>query len=157
MDCLHGNSRAVRGKCHTRIAELNSKEELPMNTRKFTVITGASSGIGYEVAKAFAARGKNLIVTARRRERLEILKKEVFAIDPKVDVVIREADLTQAQLHRPAAVPLLRHARCVHGGPHVQMVVHQSPQISLRFHIRWPTQQNRPFPLTSSCVSERSF
>jgi len=26
---------------------------------RYTVITGASSGIGYETAKAFAARGKN--------------------------------------------------------------------------------------------------
>lgn len=41
-------------------------EELQMgNVKKYTVITGASSGIGYETAKAFANRGKNLIVAAR--------------------------------------------------------------------------------------------
>ena len=34
-----------------------------MNTKKYTVVTRASSGIGYETAKVFAARGKNLIVT----------------------------------------------------------------------------------------------
>ena len=34
---------------------------------KYTVITGASSGIGYETAKAFAGRGKNLVIAARRR------------------------------------------------------------------------------------------
>ena len=65
-----------------------------MNTEKYTVITGASSGIGYETAKAFAARGKNLIVTARRRDRLEKLKKEISTIYPSVDVIIREADLS---------------------------------------------------------------
>lgn len=65
-----------------------------MNTEKYTVITGASSGIGYESAKAFAARGKNVIVTARRRDRLEKLKDEIAAIDPKVDILIREADLS---------------------------------------------------------------
>lgn len=44
---------------------------------QYTVITGASSGIGFETALAFAARGKNLIVTARRREQLEELKSEI--------------------------------------------------------------------------------
>lgn len=65
-----------------------------MNRKKYIVITGASSGIGYETAKAFAARGKNVVVTARRRDRLERLKKEIGAIAPTVDVVIREADLS---------------------------------------------------------------
>lgn len=65
-----------------------------MNTRKYVVITGASSGIGYETAKAFAARGKNVVVTARRRARLEKLEEEIHAIDLAVDVVIREADLS---------------------------------------------------------------
>lgn len=65
-----------------------------MNTTKYTVITGASSGIGYETAKAFAARGKNVIVTARRRERLEQLKVEIGEIAPSAEVVIREADLS---------------------------------------------------------------
>ena len=65
-----------------------------MDAKQYIVITGASSGIGYETAKAFAARGKNLVVTARRRERLETLKKEIAEIDPAVDVIIREADLS---------------------------------------------------------------
>ena len=39
-------------------------------TNKYTVITGASSGIGYETAKAFASRGKNVIIIARRKEKL---------------------------------------------------------------------------------------
>ncbi|MGN0479214.1 MAG: SDR family NAD(P)-dependent oxidoreductase [Hominenteromicrobium sp.] len=65
-----------------------------MNSRTYTVITGASSGIGYETAKAFAARGKNVIVTARRRERLEKLRAEILAANPDVEVVVRAADLS---------------------------------------------------------------
>ncbi len=34
------------------------------NTNRYTVITGANSGIGYETAKAFAKRGNNLILIA---------------------------------------------------------------------------------------------
>lgn len=63
--------------------------------KKYTVITGASSGIGYETAKAFAARGKNLILAARRREKMEALKKEVLESFPGLDIVIRVSDLSK--------------------------------------------------------------
>ena len=63
-------------------------------TKKYTVITGASSGIGRETAKAFANRGKNLIVAARRTENLEALKCEILEQHPTLDVVIRTVDLS---------------------------------------------------------------
>ena len=62
--------------------------------KKYAVITGASSGIGYETAKAFANRGKNLIVAARRRSNLENLKHEIMEKHPTLDVVIRTVDLS---------------------------------------------------------------
>ena len=62
--------------------------------KKYTVITGASSGIGYETAKAFADRGKNLIVAARRRSNLEHLRHEILEKHPALDVVIRAVDLS---------------------------------------------------------------
>ncbi|MCM3543622.1 SDR family NAD(P)-dependent oxidoreductase [Priestia megaterium] len=61
---------------------------------KYTVITGASSGIGYETAVEFAARGKNLIIVARRLEKLEGLKSVIHNINPDVDVVIHTSDLS---------------------------------------------------------------
>ncbi|OMF11544.1 oxidoreductase [Paenibacillus amylolyticus] len=61
---------------------------------KYTVITGASSGIGYETALAFAARGKNLILVARRLDKLEELKSTIQSIDPKVTVIVHTSDLS---------------------------------------------------------------
>ena len=61
---------------------------------KYTVITGASSGIGYETAKAFADRGKNLIVVARRQHNLETLKNEILMKYPTLDIVIKVTDLS---------------------------------------------------------------
>ena len=63
-------------------------------TGKYTVITGASSGIGYEAAKAFAERGKNLVITARREDNLEMLKREILEKRPDLDIVIRCTDLS---------------------------------------------------------------
>ena len=44
--------------------------------QKTVVITGASSGIGMEFARAFSKMGCRLILTARRKERLEKLREE---------------------------------------------------------------------------------
>lgn len=63
---------------------------------KFTVITGASSGIGYATAIAFAKRGKNLILIARRQALLEQLEQEIKTLNPTLNVVIKSCDLSQS-------------------------------------------------------------
>ena len=56
------------------------------------LITGASSGLGVEFARRFAARGSNLVLVARRVDRLEQLATELrTAAGVEVDVV--RADL----------------------------------------------------------------
>lgn len=60
---------------------------------KYTVITGASSGIGYETALLFASLGKNLIIVARRKENLDNLKAEIKCINPNLDIVTKVVDL----------------------------------------------------------------
>ncbi|HBS13371.1 MAG TPA: short-chain dehydrogenase, partial [Alcanivorax sp.] len=43
------------------------------------LITGASSGIGLDIARQLAARGLNLILVARRKELLDQLADELAA------------------------------------------------------------------------------
>jgi short-subunit dehydrogenase len=59
---------------------------------RWTVITGASSGIGAELARVFAARGSSLVVAARRHERLEALAQEIQAAH-RVPVEVMALDL----------------------------------------------------------------
>ncbi len=95
-----------------------------MNKQYFTLITGASSGIGQATAKLLAQHGRNLILIARRKDRLDTLKKElesqyaveilVFQLDvqnlaaiekffdkikdKKIDVLINNAGLARGRL-----------------------------------------------------------
>ena len=40
---------------------------------RVVVVSGASSGLGAQMAKGFAAQGADLVITARRIEKLESL------------------------------------------------------------------------------------
>lgn len=60
------------------------------------LITGASSGIGYELAKIYSQNNYNLILVARRKEKLEILKKEILEkINKNIKITIIERDLSK--------------------------------------------------------------
>lgn len=62
--------------------------------KKYVAITGASSGIGQATAKQFARRKKNLILIARRTERLIALKDELNHNYPALDIIVCSFDLT---------------------------------------------------------------
>ena len=59
-------------------------------------ITGASSGIGREFARRYAAMGCRLILTARRADRLQALAKELHAAHD-TECRIETADLSRAE------------------------------------------------------------
>ena len=97
-------------------------------TRHRALITGASAGIGRELAREFAANGYDLVVVARRRSRLAALKRELEA-DHGVSVRVVEADLfdpaalaaLRERLARLQIDVLVNNAGTLEGGPFADM------------------------------------
>ena len=56
----------------------------------YALVTGASSGLGFEFAKQLSARGYKLILVARRRDKLEQVQKSI-----KTESIIIAADLSE--------------------------------------------------------------
>lgn len=58
------------------------------------LITGASSGIGLELAKVFAHHQHDLIIASRNKEKMDILKRELEA-NYKIKVYVCQVDLAE--------------------------------------------------------------
>src|SRR6185437_15704632 len=69
-----------------------------MAARAVTLITGASAGIGVELARVFARHGHELALVARREDRLNALADKLAALGPRRPIVIA------ADLAAPGAV-----------------------------------------------------
>ncbi len=52
-------------------------------TGRVVVISGASSGLGAQMAKGYAGQGADVVITARRLDRLEALAEEIRALGVK--------------------------------------------------------------------------
>jgi len=65
--------------------------------KRYALITGASSGIGYELARLFARDGKNLVIVARNKSRLEEVKAEIESkYATEVKVLVKDLSVPKA-------------------------------------------------------------
>jgi NADP-dependent 3-hydroxy acid dehydrogenase YdfG len=69
-----------------------------MLEHKLVLITGASSGIGRACAEAFARAGSRLILSARRRERLEDLAAELDTETHLLPLDVRDREAVEAAI-----------------------------------------------------------
>lgn len=61
--------------------------------RRVALVTGASSGIGEDIARELARQGHDLILVARRRDRLQTLARDI-TVSTGMDCLVLECDLT---------------------------------------------------------------
>src|SRR5688572_23247223 len=64
--------------------------------RRNILITGASSGLGAGMAREFARRGRNLVLCARRSDRLLELQAELRSSAPDIRAVVHTLDVNDS-------------------------------------------------------------
>src|SRR5690242_1167409 len=68
-------------------------KDIPDQSGRVIVITGANSGIGYESAVALARKNAHVIMACRSQEKAERARQELYVRAPKATVDILQLDL----------------------------------------------------------------
>ncbi len=111
------------------------------STSKLALITGASSGIGAAFARGYAARGFDVALVARRRDRLETLANQLEQ-QHGVRAFPITADLSIDEAH----IPILK---VLHGeGRHADVLVNNAGFGVPRYFTDAPWREQREFLMT---------
>lgn len=80
--------------------------DIPDQTGRVAVITGANTGLGYETAAALAARGAHVILAVRNLDKGKDAAALISRRNPGASVALQELDLTSLDSIRSAAEQL---------------------------------------------------
>jgi len=68
-------------------------EQLGDQTGRVAVVTGSNSGIGFETARALAAKGATVIMACRNLDKANPKAEEIRAAHPGFNVEVMQLDL----------------------------------------------------------------
>jgi NAD(P)-dependent dehydrogenase (short-subunit alcohol dehydrogenase family) len=77
--------------------------DIPDQTGRTAVVTGANTGLGYETATALAAKGAHVVLAVRNIEKGKAAADLIARAHPGASVAIQELDLTSLESIRSAA------------------------------------------------------
>lgn len=80
-----------------------STTDIPDQTGRTAVVTGANTGLGYETAAALAAKGAHVVLAVRNLEKGKAAADLIARRTPGADVTLQQLDLTSLQSVREAA------------------------------------------------------
>jgi NAD(P)-dependent dehydrogenase (short-subunit alcohol dehydrogenase family) len=77
--------------------------DIPYQSGRVAVITGANTGLGYQTAAALAAKGAHVVLAVRNPDKGNDAAARITAANPRAEVSVQELDLTSlASVHAAA-------------------------------------------------------
>ena len=74
--------------------------DVPDQTGKTILITGANTGIGFHSAKLFAGRGARVLLGCRNASKASDAREQILAAHPEADVAVIDLDLADLARRR---------------------------------------------------------
>jgi NAD(P)-dependent dehydrogenase (short-subunit alcohol dehydrogenase family) len=126
-----------------------SLADIPDQTGRTAVITGANTGLGFETAKALAAKGAHVVIAVRNPDKGRDAVDRILAASPAAGVTLQQLDLTSLESVRAAAEQL----RCAHDA--IDLLINNAgvmftPKVITAdgFELQFGTNHLGPFALT---------
>lgn len=81
-------------------------KDIPDQTGRTAIVTGANSGLGLETAKALAGAGAHVVMAVRDVAKAEAVRRELIAFDPDASLEITPLDLGDQESIESAATAI---------------------------------------------------
>ncbi|MCV7181776.1 SDR family NAD(P)-dependent oxidoreductase [Mycolicibacterium murale] len=83
-----------------------TENDVPDQSGRTAVVTGANTGLGFETAKVLAARGATVVIAVRNVEKGNAAAAQILGAVPRADITVQPLDLGSLQSVRTAAAEL---------------------------------------------------
>ncbi|MFI2477794.1 SDR family NAD(P)-dependent oxidoreductase [Nocardia xishanensis] len=83
-----------------------TEQDIPAQKGRLAVVTGANSGLGFETARALAARGASVVLAVRDVDKGKHAADRIASAVPGADTTVQQLDLTSLASVRTAAEQL---------------------------------------------------
>ncbi len=84
-----------------------TESDIPDQTGRVAVVTGANGGLGLATAKALAGAGASVVMAARNQAKAESARDEILAANPSASLEIVELDLGSQESVKAAAAQIV--------------------------------------------------
>jgi NAD(P)-dependent dehydrogenase (short-subunit alcohol dehydrogenase family) len=80
-----------------------TEADVPDQSGRIAIVTGANTGLGYETARVLAGRGAHVVIAVRDVEKGKAAAAKIIGVSPRADIKVQPLDLSSLQSVRTAA------------------------------------------------------
>src|SRR6478735_6224408 len=85
-----------------------SESDVPDQSGRIAIVTGANSGLGFHTARVLAERGAKVVLAVRNTDKGKAAAAKILGTAPRADIAVQELDLSSLKSVHAAADALAK-------------------------------------------------